>query len=732
MNQFKSLLYLMLLVVARCCAIKSIKWWASCSYEVILRNSAAAKHQVNAYTLDPSSGFGMDVLDLLLPALETNGSYSVNLAAYPNTIDYNQRNFVLIVTDSLASFDENLGPMIDKNVEFRGYFLLLVHSSYDASVAKIQYILKRLWDFRVHNVLLALESTSNATVVKDDAGGGIFGIDLVSYTPFGPGCCGCARPYIVDRCIDGRLSNGTAALFDRFERNLYGCQLRIAAFERPPFMQFTNDTPPKLSGIEGDLIELLSQKLNFTVTIVEPPDGHVWGRIYPNGTTNGAMKLLMESRVHLTLGRYFPYPRLLANTTQSHSYYIADLVLAVPEALVPATPLEQLLKPFRWKIWLLLALELGLGFGALFVFGGNNIALDFWRTFLGESLPALPRVATKRFMLMLWILHTTLLRECYKGALVGFLTEPTPLNDIHSIDALLDAGYRFAMTETVYHKVFHESSKIDHRLVLVEPSDGQYLLQRTLQSGERLAIANTREEIALFNGRNRSVINYRTSDEQLLTFHFCMYFKRSSPVVTAFDWYIRRILATGYITRWYTTNVDLQFLRPTLANSGQAEVLTMRHLQGCYVLLLGGLIVSGFISSGKPNKFEHTMAEGFQSFTTSRPDIAKPLGKRQTCCQYNKPVILSEPQLAMETVQLFTVMGQRVAKFPQAQQKEIIENVLKMINDTKRMNESARLTQGEFQRPPQYNLTKSVSQYGAPSRGSSTASPLTSSPSYIL
>ncbi|KFB41835.1 AGAP013154-PA-like protein [Anopheles sinensis] len=597
MNQFKSLLYLMLLVGTRCSAT-SIKSWATCSYEVILRSSAAAKHQVNAYTLDPSSGFGMEVLDMLLPALENNGSYSVNLAAYPTTIDYNQRNFVLIVTDSLASFDEHLGPMIDKNVEFRGYFLLLVYSSsYDASVAKVQYILERLWDFRVHNVLLALESSSN---VRDDEANGI---DLVSYTPYGPGCCGCARPYIVDRCIDGRLSNGTAALFDRFERNLYGCQLRIAAFERPPFMKFSNDTPPKLSGIEGDLIELLAQKLNFTVAIVEPPDGHVWGRIYPNGTTNGAMKLLMEGRVHLTLGRYFPYPRLLANTTQSHSYYIADLVLAVPEALVPVTPLEQLLKPFRWKIWLMLALELVLGFGALFVLTcvippafhyPRRIALDYWRTFLGESLPILPRVARTRFMLMLWILHTMLLRECYKGALVGFLTEPTPLNDIHSIDALLDAGYRFAMTETVYHKVFHESSKIDHRLVLVEPADGQYLLQRTLQLGERLAIANTREEIALFNGRNRSIINYRTSDEKLLTFHFCMYFKRSSPVVTAFDWYIRRILATGYITRWYTTSVDTQFLRPTLANSGQAEVLSMRHLQGCYVLLLAGLIVSAF------------------------------------------------------------------------------------------------------------------------------------------
>ncbi|KFB41834.1 hypothetical protein ZHAS_00009674 [Anopheles sinensis] len=86
----------------------------------------------------------------------------------------------------------------------------------------------------------------------------------------------------------------------------------------------------------------------------------------------------------------------------------------------------------------------------------------------------------------------------------------------------------------------------------------------------------------------------------------------------------------------------------------------------------------------------------------------------------------------METVQLFTAMGQRVSKFPHAQRKEIIENVLKMINDTQRMNESARLTQGEFQRPPQYNLTKSVSQYGASPRGSATASPLTSSPSYIL
>uniref|UniRef100_A0A182PTF6 Uncharacterized protein n=1 Tax=Anopheles epiroticus TaxID=199890 RepID=A0A182PTF6_9DIPT len=83
----------------------------------------------------------------------------------------------------------------------------------------------------------------------------------------------------------------------------------------------------------------------------------------------------------------------------------------------------------------------------------------------------------------------------------------------------------------------------------------------------------------------------------------------------------------------------------------------------------------------------------------------------------------------METVQLFTAMGQRVAKLPPAQRNEIIDSVLQMIDASQKLHDSAALTQADFQRPVRYNLAKSVSQSAAPTL---VASPLVSSPSCLL
>ena len=60
----------------------------------------------------------------------------------------------------------------------------------------------------------------------------------------------------------------------------------------------------------------------------------------------------------------------------------------------------------------------------------------------------------------------------------------------------------------------------------------------------------------------------------------------------------------------------------------------------------------------------------------------------------------------METVPLFTAMGHRVAKLPPAQQNEIIGSVLRMIDASQQLHDSAALTQADFQRPARHNLIR--------------------------
>uniref|UniRef100_A0A182K146 Putative ionotropic receptor ligand binding domain-containing protein n=1 Tax=Anopheles christyi TaxID=43041 RepID=A0A182K146_9DIPT len=618
-----SLLLLVMLAFAKIGSIsidrpKLIDRWVSCIGEIVQTNADRFRHELNVYRLDDraeaSEGkyFEHDLLDRLLPlvvSLPGVKPFTINLAPYERTVSYNHRNLVLVLLERLHQLEQHLPALVAKNVEQGGYFLLLLVPGRSGSNTTGEFeennieqaataTFRLLWSVRIHNVLLVVEQRGATTDRR---------VDLLAYEAYGPGCCGCSRPKLLTQySTAGKLSNSSVKLYDRFERNLYGCQLRIACFERAPFLQFvspvngttrptslSSTTRPRLAGIEGSLVELLAAHLNFRIAVVQPTDGHTWGRIYPNGTATGALGLLLDGTVHMTVGGYFPYPALLAATTQTHNYYMADLVLAVPEELAHLSPFEQLVKPFQPVIWAVVAVELLLGFVAL----RRTATLHFWRTFIGESMPerTMPHRTVARYLLLLWILHSTLLRECYKGSLVGFLTEPNPLNDIHSLEALVQSGYQFAMTETIYHKVFDESSHhrlAPDRVLLIKSAGQKALFEHTIRTRDRYAFTYTREEIIKFNSRNRTDINYRTSDETLLTFHFAMYFKRSSPIAAACDWYIRRIVATGFINRWYQQNLDLRFVRPTLANTGQAEVLQMHHLYGSYLLLLVGLLLS--------------------------------------------------------------------------------------------------------------------------------------------
>uniref|UniRef100_A0A182FIC9 Putative ionotropic receptor ligand binding domain-containing protein n=1 Tax=Anopheles albimanus TaxID=7167 RepID=A0A182FIC9_ANOAL len=659
-----------------------LDWWSGCTGAIMARFATdtigGASWQLNAYGLAgsrrrsggrPVAHFRRDLLDRLLAGLSAP-NVSVNLAPYESTVDFNPRQqLVLIVIDQpLGAFARTYLPrLVAKNVEFRGYFLLLLPSRPRAN--ELRRALERLWWYRIYNVVLLVGNRHRQR------------IQLITYRPYGPGgCCECIRPLRIGQCVDGQLQQqqqqqqqrDDAFPYARFERNFYGCRLRIASFERVPFMQFMGpeaDGSGRLGGIEGRLLGLLAGKLNFSASIVPPPDdGQVWGRIYPNGSADGALRLVLDGSAHLALGGYFPYPALLASTTQSYSYYISDFVLAVPEAFATASgPFEQLLKPFRWPIWTLIGVELAVGLGLWPV-----RALDQWRALLGDSLPRVAGAGSGRVrpLLALWLLHALVLRESYKGSLVGYLTAAAPLADISSLRVLVAAGYHLAMTEELFHQVFE--GRAPPRLLLFEPGAGPALLERILRDRERTAAVYTREEIIAINQRDRATINFRLSDEKLLSFHFSMYFKRSSPLAGAFNWYIRRVLAAGFVSRWHADTLDRRFLRPTLATDGQSvKVLTLAHLASAYLLLAAGLLAATVA-------FTLELGCALVASIPYRP--VRPFTFTPT----------TNPRRRMETVQqLFRVLGERVAKLPVAQQTEIIDTVRQMIDASQRMNRSA-------------------------------------------
>lgn len=81
-------------------------------------------------------------------------------------------------------------------------------------------------------------------------------------------------------------------------RNLHGCELAIVTWHAPPFIILDQDPDSgrikSVEGIEGLLITILAQVMNFTIKIVDPQPRDR-GAIYENGTLTGVTKMVSRS-----------------------------------------------------------------------------------------------------------------------------------------------------------------------------------------------------------------------------------------------------------------------------------------------------------------------------------------------------------------------------------------------------------------------------------------------------
>ena len=69
--------------------------------------------------------------------------------------------------------------------------------------------------------------------------------------------------------------------------NLYGCKLRVATFANAPFSIVREENGKvELDGIDGILLRVLSQRMNFKVEL-EIDNKHLWGDVDINGKSTG-------------------------------------------------------------------------------------------------------------------------------------------------------------------------------------------------------------------------------------------------------------------------------------------------------------------------------------------------------------------------------------------------------------------------------------------------------------
>ena len=219
-------------------------------------------------------------------------------------------------------------------------------------------------------------------------------------------------------------------------------------------------------GLEGILMIVLEKIMNFTMEVIVVDDNYLWGQLFENGTSTGAIKMVMTGTVNLTIGYYVSSP--LRNTMMSASsiYYTSSLVWVVPPGR-QLTSIEKLLKPFSPTLWSAVIVVFIISFLMVFVIGwftitiqnfvfGRNMttpSLNIINVFFGGSLVQTPTRNFARTLLCFFMLYCLIIRSSYQGALFKYMQMDSRTPVKATVPEMIQADYHFYMFKNSYEHI---------------------------------------------------------------------------------------------------------------------------------------------------------------------------------------------------------------------------------------------------------------------------------------
>lgn len=132
---------------------------------------------------------------------------------------------------------------------------------------------------------------------------------IYTYYPFSKYLCAKVIPAIINYFENESFQYNDTELFSEKMENLYGCPVTVATFHTEPHMMLSKSKNAERAvydtdGIDGIILRVLSQLINFKPIIKIPQDGKMRGSAYANGTKTGAMRMVWYYVLHILYCHY--------------------------------------------------------------------------------------------------------------------------------------------------------------------------------------------------------------------------------------------------------------------------------------------------------------------------------------------------------------------------------------------------------------------------------------------
>lgn len=556
---------------------------------------------VNMYDVVKPENFDVnfDIVNEVLYNVETKVVVQVD-----NTFDFKITSWMrvnnIIFVDSFKSFMKIYRRIEYVHFEFQGYYLVVVtqYSVKNPIYDTMDKIFAALWKKKIvnANVIFMPQGNPNDALV-------------FTYYPYSYYYCEDVIPIHLNHYKDNQWLH-EIDYFPKKLTNFHGCKIRVATFNSPPFMMVSQDQNGsyKVEGVEGTLLRVLAQKLNFTLHIISPKNQ--WGYISKNKTYSGSIKLVVKKKVNLTLGFYASLPDRNEAMQPSHTYYTTNLVWMVPPGH-PYTALEKLENPLDTTVWILSGVTVLVGFIVIavltkssktvqnFVFGRKiqAPALNLINVVLGNSLHRLPMRNFSRFLLMLAIIHFFIIRTCYTGGLVQYMQKNTRRPHMMATKQLLANNFSFYMNQAARIYVSQIPEVLARTKIIENNAYRLYVKEMINDPDYKGAFLTTVSHMAYRNFKVFPHSFYEYTPKPIYTISIVIYMNHGSCLEDPLNNLIIQFLSCGLMSKWTSEFIDFKYLKKPVNDS--PKVLSLVQMEGVFNLFLVGHLVSLVVFCGE-------------------------------------------------------------------------------------------------------------------------------------
>lgn len=208
------------------------------------------------------------------------------LESFKTRLSNRKRFNCIFFIDHCKSFDKIFSLIYFENWEYQGNYIVVITQYFEDIYNCMSKVFDAFWSKHIVNVVLMFMSHARNEVL------------IYTFYPFSAFYCERAHPIQLNQYRDNNFLKPIDYFPEKLS-NLYGCPLSTVTFKNPPFMMYEQEETGAVhvDGIEGIVLRVLSQRLNFNVNLYISPDS--WGYVHKNHTATGKTRKVNKIEVEI-------------------------------------------------------------------------------------------------------------------------------------------------------------------------------------------------------------------------------------------------------------------------------------------------------------------------------------------------------------------------------------------------------------------------------------------------